>query len=86
VLAAKTHRLSGTKTPHPLTFDGSTFWSFDDSQSASWKADYANCRGLRGTMFWELSGDGPTGSLLTGMSAQLRNASSTCRDAWLPLP
>ena len=74
------------KTGTHWTFDGSTFWSFDDSQSASWKADYANCRGLRGTMFWELSGDSPTGSLLTGMSTQLRNATSTCRSAWLPLP
>ena len=25
-------------------------------------------------MFWELSGDDPSGSLLTGMSTQLRNA------------
>ena len=74
------------KTGTHWTFDGSTFWSFDDSQSASWKADYANCRGLRGTMFWELSGDGPTGALLTGMSTQLRNSSSTCHSAWLPLP
>jgi chitinase len=68
------------------TLDGSTFWSFDDSQSASWKADYANCRGLRGTMFWELSGDGPTGSLLTGLSTQLRNASSSCHSAWPQSP
>ncbi len=74
------------KTGAHWTFDGSTFWSFDDSQSASWKADYANCRGLRGMMFWELSGDGPTGALLTGMSTQLRNANSTCHSAWLPLP
>jgi len=49
-------------------------------------ADYANCRGLRGTMFWELSGDSPTGALLTGLSTQLRNANSTCHNAWLPLP
>ena len=74
------------KTGTHWTFDGSTFWSFDDSQSASWKADYANCRGLRGTMFWELSGDSPTGSLLTGLSTQLRNASSTCHSAWPQWP
>jgi GH18 family chitinase len=52
--------------------------------SAAWKADYANCRALRGAMFWELSGDDPAGSLLTGLSTRLRNASSTCRNAWLP--
>jgi chitinase len=68
------------------TFDGSTFWSFDDPVSAAWKADYANCRGLRGVMFWELSGDEPKGSLLSAMVARLRSASSTCRDAWVPLP
>jgi chitinase len=74
------------KTGTHWTFDGSTFWSLDDPISAAWKADYANCRGLRGAMFWELSGDDPAGSLLTGLVTQLRNASSTCRNAWLPLP
>lgn len=74
------------KTGTQWTFDGSTFWTFDDPTSASWKADYANCRGLRGMMIWELSGDDPKGSLLAGMSARLRNDNSTCHDAWLPLP
>jgi hypothetical protein len=37
-------------------------------------------------MFWELSGDDPTGSLLTALSARLRSASSACHDVWLPLP
>jgi chitinase len=74
------------KTGTQWTFDGSTFWSFEDPTSASWKADYANCRGLRGMMIWELSGDDSKGSLLTGMSGQLRNANSTCHNAWLPLP
>ena len=37
-------------------------WTSGDPVSASWKADYANCRGLRGMMLWELSGDDPTGS------------------------
>ena len=77
---------SNEKTGTHWTFDGSTFWSFDDPESASWKADYANCRGLRGMMFWELSGDDPTGSLLTGMSTRLRNAGPACHDVWLPLP
>jgi len=88
VLAARNAPpFSDEKTGTHWTFDGSTFWSFDDPQSAKWKADYANCRGLRGMMFWELSGDDyPTGSLLTAMSDQLRSASSACRNAWLPLP
>jgi len=74
------------KTGTQWTFDGSTFWSFDDLTSAPWKADYANCRGLRGMMIWELSGDDSNGSLLTGMSTQLRNDNSACHSVWLPLP
>jgi chitinase len=69
------------------TFDGSTFWSFDDPVSASWKADYANCRGLRGVMFWELSGDDPQGGLLTSMSSRLKSGDAGCRAAWSqPVP
>jgi chitinase len=68
------------------TFDGSQFWSYDDPESAGWKADYANCRGLRGVMFWELSGDDPGGTLLGGLHRQLRDSASGCREAWLPLP
>jgi chitinase len=87
VLAARNAPpFSDEKTGTHWTFDGSTFWSFDDPESARWKADYANCRGLRGMMFWELSGDDPTGSLLTAMSSQLRNPGLTCHEMWPPLP
>lgn len=87
VLAARNAQpFSDEMTGTHWTFDGTAFWSFDDPLSASRKADYANCRGLRGMMFWELSGDDLTGSLLTAMSAQLRSASSACHDVWLPLP
>ena len=87
VLAARNAQpFSDEKTGTHWTFDGSTFWSFDDPQSARWKADYANCRGLRGMMFWELSGDDyPTGSLLTAMSGRLTSDGSDCHDVWLPL-
>jgi chitinase len=64
------------------TFDGNEFWSFDDAISAEWKADYANCNGLRGVMFWELSGDDPAGTLLEALATRLGHASSGCRDAW----
>lgn len=74
------------KTGTHWTFDGSTFWSFDDPVSASWKADYANCRLLRGMMFWELSGDDPAGSLLGAMSNQLSSSNPACHQVWLPLP
>lgn len=66
------------------TFDGSQFWSYDDPRSAGWKADYANCRGLRGVMFWELSGDDPGGTLLGALQTRLRHPDSGCRTAWPP--
>jgi chitinase len=41
------------------SFNGSEFWSFDDTDTMQWKADYVNnlAQPLRGMMFWELSGD-----------------------------
>jgi chitinase len=46
------------------TFDGQEFWTFDDPQSLGWKVDYIQTQGLRGTMFWEMSGDSDTGDLI----------------------
>lgn len=86
VLAAKSSQhFYDERTGTHWTYDGSTFWSYDDPRSAGWKADYANCRGLRGVMFWELSGDDPNGTLLNSMSTQLRNtAGPACNAAWTP--
>jgi chitinase len=56
------------------TFDGSEFWSYDDVCSAGWKANYANSRGLRGAMTWELSGDDPAGSLLKALRGRFAGA------------
>ncbi|MDA8454820.1 glycoside hydrolase family 18 protein [Acidovorax sp. GBBC 3334] len=39
-------------------FDGSTFWTFDDEPVVREKARAVRLTGLRGLMFWELSGDG----------------------------
>ena len=72
VLAAKRRPGSGdVATGTHWDFDGSQFWSYDDPQSAGWKADYANCQGLRGVMFWELSGDDPSATLLDALHQQL---------------
>jgi chitinase len=70
------YRDEGTGTH--WTFDGSQFWSYDDTVSVSWKADYANCEGLRGVMFWELSGDDLDGSLLNALDERLGNVEFTC--------
>jgi chitinase len=72
------HEATGTH----WTFDGNEFWSYDDPTSAGWKADYANCRSLRGVMFWELSGDDPVGTLLKALADQLREDGSGCHEVW----
>jgi chitinase len=67
-------------------FDGSQFWSYDDPRSAGWKADYANCRGLRGVMFWELSGDDPSSTLLKSLANRATDEQSGCHDVWKEPP
>jgi chitinase len=72
VLAAKgwpSFRDQGTAT-HWI-FNGNEFWSYDDEISIGWKTDYVHAQGLRGMMFWELSGDGPTAPLLGAMREAL---------------
>jgi chitinase len=49
-------------------FDGTTFWTFDDPPVMTAKADYVRRNGLGGIMFWELSGDTPTGELITAIA------------------
>jgi chitinase len=61
------------------SFNGSEFWSYDDTDSLAAKAAYVNAtdepwRGdkpLRGVMFWELSGDSADGRLLTTLRDNL---------------
>jgi len=75
VLAAKARTsFQDEATGTHWDFDGSQFWSYDDPTSTGWKADYANCRGLRGVMFWELSGDDPNSTLLDALARQLHTA------------
>jgi chitinase len=56
------------------TFSGSEFWSYDDERSLRIKAGYVNAGGLRGVMFWELSGDAPDGRLLRSLRNDLGTA------------
>lgn len=50
------------------------FWSYDDPVSMSNKASYVNSKngGLGGMMFWELSGDDPSGSLVAAIASGLQ--------------
>ena len=53
-------------------FNGSTFWNYDDPASMTNKMSYVKSQGLGGAMFWEASGDDPTGSLITAVYNGLR--------------
>ncbi|MEO8669685.1 MAG: glycosyl hydrolase family 18 protein [Tahibacter sp.] len=45
------------------TFNGTTFWSFDDPATIVDKMGYVKNRNLGGAFFWEFSGDDANGSL-----------------------
>jgi chitinase len=51
----------------PWLFDGTTFWTFDDSQSIGAKTDYIRRVGLRGAMVWDLTGDTADGELMSAI-------------------
>jgi chitinase len=55
----------------PWLFDGTTFWTYDDSQSLGQKAKYVRLNGLGGMMFWELSGDTSDGELISAIEEGL---------------
>jgi chitinase len=68
-------RLSSGFTRHEDTtvgaawlFDGTTFWTFDDPPIMTAKARYVDQKQLRGIMFWELSGDTPSGELIAAIA------------------
>jgi chitinase len=48
-----------------------TFWSYDDPTSLANKAQYVRAQGLGGAMFWELSGDDSSGSLISALKGNL---------------
>jgi chitinase len=49
-------------------FDGTTFWTFDDPPVMTAKARYVAGKRLGGIMFWELSGDTPSGELIAAIA------------------
>jgi chitinase len=61
------------------SFNGSEFWSFDDTDSLAAKAGYVNdpARPLRGMMFWELSGDTADGRLVKALRSSLGDPPET---------
>jgi chitinase len=61
------------KTKNAWLYDaaGQVFWTYDDPETLSWKAEYVEERGLGGVMFWELSGDTAGGELVEALHAGL---------------
>jgi chitinase len=64
---------SDSTTATHWSFNGSEFWSYDDTDSLAVKASYANTTQLRGVMFWELSGDRSDGLLVNKLRSSLGN-------------
>ncbi len=59
------------KTQDAWLFNGSTFWTFDDTQTIRMKTNYIRKQGLGGVMFWELSGDDSSGTLVDAINCGL---------------
>lgn len=55
-------------------FDGNTFWTFEDSEVATHKANYVKKHELAGAMVWPLSGDDENASLLKTLHEKLQNS------------
>ncbi len=52
-------------------YNGNEFWTFDDATSVANKMEYISNSNLRGVMFWELSGDDPSGTLINAIAEGL---------------
>lgn len=59
-----------TESMVPWLFNGSTFISYEDPQSISFKVSYIKKKNLSGAMIWELSQD-PNGTLLNTLYQEL---------------
>jgi chitinase len=57
-------------------YNGSVFWTFDSPAAVREKMSYINTNGLKGVMFWELSGD--DGTLIKAIADCLDASSQTC--------
>jgi chitinase len=59
------------RTQNAWLFDGTTFWTYDDARTIAVKAELVKRMRLGGMMFWELSGDNSSGTLVTAIAAGL---------------
>jgi len=66
-------RYRDTATGALWLYDGNNWWSYDDPQLLNQKMNYVKNNRLGGAMFWELSGDTPTGELINAIYSGLNN-------------
>lgn len=81
----RTHWDSVAHAPFAYDLSRGLFATYDDGRSVRLKTHYALDRGLGGIMFWELTGDLPTGGLL-GEIARARAESPIRRPIAPPIP
>lgn len=65
------HTHPEAKVPYLYSPQNKVWWSYDDPASIGTKMQYAKTNGLGGAMFWELSGDDASGSLVSAVASGL---------------
>jgi chitinase len=61
------------KAPYIYSPQSKTWWSYDDPASMMTKMQYVKTNKLGGAMFWELSGDDASGSLVSAVAGALED-------------
>jgi chitinase len=71
------HRHGVAMVPYVFNPSSGLFVTYDDPLTLGTKSDYVLAQGLRGVMFWELSGDTPESDLLNAIHAKLGGPNAT---------
>ncbi|MGW6914266.1 glycosyl hydrolase family 18 protein [Kitasatospora sp. NPDC054939] len=66
------HHDAQSVATYGYTGPGGQWWTFDDPWSIARKTAYLKSRNLLGAMIWEMTGDTPTGTLMTALDTGLR--------------
>jgi chitinase len=71
--AFQKHTHPDAKVPYIYNPQTKVWWSYNDPASMTTKMQYVKTKGFGGAMFWELSGDDPSGSLVSAVAGALVN-------------
>ncbi|MFJ1707704.1 glycosyl hydrolase family 18 protein [Kitasatospora sp. NPDC088346] len=66
------HHDTQSGSTYAYTGPGGQWWSFDDPWAIAQKTAYLRSRNLLGAMIWEMSGDTPSGTLITALDNGLK--------------